>query len=489
VERMDNRGCRSRRRRVIFALLLVVLMAFCATTAYATTITTEPPPTTTTEPPAYTVYYYVVQDDYGNTLPGWIPSKTISELKTSIAGDHAVHIPAGEMVLVYKGTVLQDAKPLSYYSYVSMDTIRVYRTSDYYDADLSSLTVSSGTLTPAFSSGVRSYSVTVPFSVNSLIVGATSSNPGAGIVISGSSLSTSAVIGSGTGSASRTVSLAVGSNVVTAVVTPLGGSPQKTYTVTITRLAEEATVTFDSQGGSAVASATVDVGTAIAEPAPPTRSGYTFGGWHFDEAGTLPVTFPYTVAADIVLYAKWTPARELCTVTFDSQGGSAVAPVTVDVGTAVAEPTPPTRTGYTFKGWHFDEAGTLNVSFPYTATGDVILYAQWAPSLSLTSSDEDGTIYVNGRFTLTPNLSGGTWTFDPAYLSRSGYDFTGRKNGTVQITYTLQGTSVTYEVTIRGVLLPATGQDLTLVYILACLSGATMIAAFSWRMRRPRRTV
>jgi uncharacterized repeat protein (TIGR02543 family) len=406
VDRLESgRGRRSRKRMIIFALLLVVLMAFCATTAYATPIGGP-----------FSVYYYVVHNDYGNAME-WNASNTISFLKSTIAGDPGVGIAAGDMVLVYNGTVMQDADALSVYNYVSMQTIYVYRASDYYDADLSDLTVSHGTLTPSFSSGTEDYSVIVPSSISSLTLTATASNSGAGVAISGSSLGVTGVIGTGTGSASRAISLATGPNVVTVVVTPLGGSPTKTYTVTITRLAEEATVTFDSQGGSAVAT------------------------------------------------------------------------VTVDVGNDVSAPTAPTRSGYTFKGWYLDDGGTLPVSFPYAVTGDTTLYAAWTLALTLTSSDEDGVIYLNGRITLTPNFSGGTWTFNSAYVTRSGNDFTALKSGTVQITYAVDGVSVTYNLTIRSAILPSTGQDMTPFYVLACLSGATIIAAFGTRMRRFKKTV
>ena len=67
------------------------------------------------------------------------------------------------------------------------------------------------------------------------------------------------------------------------------------------------TVSFDSQGGTAVASQTIPNGGLVTTPTAPTRSGYTFGGW-FKEAGAVN---PWTFASDSVtgnrtLYAKWT---------------------------------------------------------------------------------------------------------------------------------------------------------------------------------------
>lgn len=69
-------------------------------------------------------------------------------------------------------------------------------------------------------------------------------------------------------------------------------------------------VTFDSQGGSAVAASSFVAGASIAAPlAPPTRAGFTFGGWATTAAGP-PVTFPYTPGANapLTLFAVWTAA-------------------------------------------------------------------------------------------------------------------------------------------------------------------------------------
>ena len=65
------------------------------------------------------------------------------------------------------------------------------------------------------------------------------------------------------------------------------------------------TVTFDSNGGSAVASQTVKEGEKAAKPANPTRDGYTFEGWFADEALKTAYDFNTPVTSDITLYADW----------------------------------------------------------------------------------------------------------------------------------------------------------------------------------------
>ena len=89
-------------------------------------------------------------------------------------------------------------------------------------------------------------------------------------------------------------------------------------------------------------------------------------------------------------------------------------------------------------------------------------------ALSLTSTVSDGTVYTGGRITLTPNIDGGTWTFDSNYFSADGNTFTAMKAGTSAITYTVGQASTTYTVTIRQSEIPQTGQDFTPVSMLAC---------------------
>ena len=122
----------------------------------------------------------------------------------------------------------------------------------------------------------------------------------------------------------------------------------KTYTLTILRNsgtgggATSYTLTFDTNGGSAIAPITQDYGTAITAPADPTKTGYTFVGW----TPAIPTTMP---AENMTIKAKWTVNQY--TLTFDTNGGSTIAPITQDYGTAITAPADPTKTGYTFAGW------------------------------------------------------------------------------------------------------------------------------------------
>ena len=102
------------------------------------------------------------------------------------------------------------------------------------------------------------------------------------------------------------------------------------------------TIAFDTNGGSEIAPITQDYGTEITAPDNPTRKGYTFKGWDKE----IPETMP---AENITVKAQWEINQY--TITFDTNGGSEIAPITQDYGTEITAPDNPTRKGYTFKGW------------------------------------------------------------------------------------------------------------------------------------------
>ena len=122
------------------------------------------------------------------------------------------------------------------------------------------------------------------------------------------------------------------------------------------------TITFNTDGGSAIAPITQDYGTAITAPAAPTKTGYTFAGWDRE----IPTTMP---AGDMTITAQWRINQY--TITFDTDGGSAIAPITQGYGTAITAPAAPTKPGYTFAGWDTEIPATM-------PAGDMTITAHWA---------------------------------------------------------------------------------------------------------------
>ncbi len=137
------------------------------------------------------------------------------------------------------------------------------------------------------------------------------------------------------------------------------------------------TVSFESNGGTAVANQTIVYGQTVAVPSAPAKTGHTFAGWYSDVSLQTPYAFETPIgASNLTLYAQWT--INSYRVSFESNGGSAVSEQSVVFGQAAAEPDEPVKTGYTFAGWYSDE----DLLSPYAfgtpiGAGDLTLHAKW----------------------------------------------------------------------------------------------------------------
>ena len=164
-------------------------------------------------------------------------------------------------------------------------------------------------------------------------------------------------------------------------------------------------------GDSEYAKQVLPSGTLATRPDTPAATpGYTFGGWNKAD-GTAWDYASDKVTDNITLYAKW--AANTYTITFDTAGGSEIAPITQDYGTVITAPEAPTREGYTFIGWEGE--------FPETMPAhNMTVTAQWE---------------IN-RYTITFDTAGGseitpitqdyeTAITAPADPTREGYTFIG----------------------------------------------------------------
>ena len=164
------------------------------------------------------------------------------------------------------------------------------------------------------------------------------------------------------------------------------------------------TITFDTNGGSEIAPITQDYGTQIAAPANPTRKGYTFKGWDKE----IPETMP---AENITVKAQWEINQY--TITFDTNGGSEIAPITQDYGTEITAPDKPTRKGYTFKGWDKEIPETMPAE-------NITVKAQWKINQYTIAFD------TNGGSEIAPITQDyGTEITAPDNPTRKGYTFRG----------------------------------------------------------------
>lgn len=248
------------------------------------------------------------------------------------------------------------------------------------------------------------------------------------------------------------------------------------------------TINFDTKGGNQIESQTIEKGEKVTTPKTPTRNGYTFVGWYLEDKK---FDFDTTIDKDITLTAKWkenkddtkneetskpsgntskptsnnnskpstnkpttnkpatdkpttdkpttnqpaepqkpvTPTKY--TVTFNSNGGSAVASQSVESGKNASKPSNPTKGGYTFLGWYL---GSSKYNFATAVTGNITLTAKWeknAPVVTYTFDPVEGSI-VNQKI---------------IYVLKDGV----RVNGSVTIT-TVSGKTVTVKVPSTGLI-------------------------------------
>ena len=180
--------------------------------------------------------------------------------------------------------------------------------------------------------------------------------------------------------------------------------------------ANQYTITFDTDGGTDVASITQAYGTPIIAPANPTKPGCTFTGWNPE----LPAAMP---AENLTVTAQWSP--DIYAITYNLDGGTASDnPDFYTVESSTITLNPPTRTGYTFIGWSgTDLSGSdnLTVTIPAGSIGNRSYTAHWSlNTYSITYDLDGGTAFGN------PD----SYTVESAAITlneptKAGYVFTG----------------------------------------------------------------
>ena len=114
------------------------------------------------------------------------------------------------------------------------------------------------------------------------------------------------------------------------------------------------------------------------------------------------------------------------TVTFETNGGSAITAQSIENGHLATRPTDPTQTDYVFAGWYTDSAFTSAFSFDMPIVAEITLYARWSqPSYTIVFNANGGTGSMNNI-----SMTYGTATnLTQNVFAKSGYEFLGyRKN-------------------------------------------------------------
>ena len=173
-------------------------------------------------------------------------------------------------------------------------------------------------------------------------------------------------------------------------------------------------------GDSEYAKQVLPSGTLATRPdAPAATPGYTFGGWNKAD-GTAWDYASDKVTDNITLYAKW--AANTYTITFDTVGGSEIAPITQDYGTVITVPADPTREGYTFMGWDQEIPTTMpaeNITLKARwkdiekPTGEIVIGTnKWREFLNTLTFD----LFFKDTQTVTINAADNSETVFVSYL-------------------------------------------------------------------------
>ena len=185
-------------------------------------------------------------------------------------------------------------------------------------------------------------------------------------------------------------------------------------------------VTFDNEGTKTTE--TFAKGGNLTAPTTQAKEGYRFDGWYYDNNGSeAKWNFDTdTVTRAMTLKAKWV---QTYTVTFETSGGSAVGPVTVDAGSTVTKPADPMKSGHNFGGWYKDS--TLQTPWNFandTVTADTTLYAKWTANPPAPSYDDPDPTYAvsapaaeNGKIAVSPKNASAGSTVTITVKPDSGY--------------------------------------------------------------------
>ena len=228
------------------------------------------------------------------------------------------------------------------------------------------------------------------------------------------------------------------------------------------------TVTFNKQSGSGGTNSVQATYTqAMPNITPPTRAGYTFGGYYDAAGGTGTQYYDFNgnpvknfdKTANTTLYAKWT--AKSYTVTLDAVGGNGSRTITAEYDAQMPTITKPTRKGYTFRGYFTQQNGNGTKYYnadgtsarKYDKTDGLTLFAAWSANTYTVTFDKQGGSGGSDstRATYDSNMPRITPPTRPGYTFKGYFSLTGGKGsryyestGSWMLKYNIDGDATLY---------------------------------------------
>ncbi len=135
------------------------------------------------------------------------------------------------------------------------------------------------------------------------------------------------------------------------------------------------TLTFETNGGTAIAAKQLPYETLIGMTHETTKANHKLVGWYLDAAFTTSVTAESKLTADTTIYAKWEAVDY--TLTFETNGGTAIAAKQLPYETLIGMTHETTKANHKLVGWYLDAAFTTSVAAETKLTADTTIYAKW----------------------------------------------------------------------------------------------------------------
>ena len=237
---------------------------------------------------------------------------------------------------------------------------------------------------------------------------------------------------------------------------PAGRMPAADTTYKALWTANNYTITFISNGGTAVAPIEQAYGSTVTPPTNPTRTGYSFNGWLKDGN-------PYTIntmpAENMTLTASWQANKYSFSLELNggALSGYGTTMHTYDQQTVLPTASDITKAGHIFRGWYLAEnfSGTVQTSIAGTQTweGTRTYYAKWEPEkYTITFVYNNGIVdYVKDNVTYGTAFS----SIKPSDPTRKGYQFKGWSPEAAAVTkaqtFTAQWEVITYDITYNNI--------------------------------------